>query len=532
MKPEPQLLRACMASALVPWLFGGHTLLEPFGRDQGIHATIAFALQEGLTTYRDVFNIKPPMTTATHWLALELFGHSYHAIRILDLLYVSAGMSALTAAILLIGGRTGLAFGSAVGFSAIYYSLGYLNHAQTDEWAALWQVFTFLFMAFGWRHEDGWRRGAWFALAGGATGIGFWYKYTVAAIAVLVFLPWSAREKTLRFRPLDLLWTSVGGVLAASSVAGVLMVAGAMDPFLEIQDFIRGYVSYRRSTFEIVWRGFLFIWQEAPLVALLLFHGIVTFATSALSRWTPVHSVALLMALNGMASAIAQGKGFDYHYLPFFIGMGMLIGWGLDGIHNAVVETKVLSRRNELTWAAVVVLTGVASGGLSRNAAIIASAGVGPFSTRDIALSHPTEPDFDFGATLAFSERFSEIRQPEETFFLWGYESQLYFFQRQPPLHRFPYSWPFIVHFHDGRFTEDLMGRLQAAPPDYIVVQHEDATPWVTGNRNDSRSQLREIPRLQAFIHDHYRLSMETERFDLWRRKGDTAPPSAKPKAN
>ena len=37
--------RICAAAALIPFLFGLYTIYEPFGRDQGIHATIAFALR-------------------------------------------------------------------------------------------------------------------------------------------------------------------------------------------------------------------------------------------------------------------------------------------------------------------------------------------------------------------------------------------------------------------------------------------------------------------------------------------------------
>ncbi|WP_295530185.1 hypothetical protein [uncultured Thioclava sp.] len=101
------------ALIIVP-LIGAYSLLEPFGRDQGIHATIAYALDNGLVTYRDVFNIKPPLTTAVHWLSQVLFGHSMMAIRELDLIFAT-----LTALGLVEIGRL-LRRGLAFGFAALW----------------------------------------------------------------------------------------------------------------------------------------------------------------------------------------------------------------------------------------------------------------------------------------------------------------------------------------------------------------------------------------------------------------------------
>jgi hypothetical protein len=48
--PRPRWRTAYLCAALAVGLLGWHTLFEPFGRDQGIHATIAYAWGEGLTT--------------------------------------------------------------------------------------------------------------------------------------------------------------------------------------------------------------------------------------------------------------------------------------------------------------------------------------------------------------------------------------------------------------------------------------------------------------------------------------------------
>lgn len=520
MTPDKDFLRVCTVAALVPLLFGAYTLFEPFGRDQGIHATIAFALQERLATYRDVYNIKPPMTTATHWLALELFGHSYHAIRIFDLLYVCAAMASLAASVLLLGGSRALALGAAAGFSALFYAMGYWEHAQTDEWAALWLIFALTALALGWRQVGGPRRARWMALAGAAMGVAFCYKYTIGTAGLLVFAPLLVPGRDPRFSWRDLLWLIVGGLLCLGLVAGGLGLAGVLAPFLEIQDYIRGYVSYAQSVPTLVSTAFLLVWHAAPVNALLLAAGAVAFVATALRRWTVLHAIALVMTGTGMVSAVAQGKGFGYHYLPLFVGMGLVMGWGLEAIHTGLTRIAAFARRASLVWGVTIVGLGVAAGPVGQSVTWVGAVAVGQLSPRDIAMLYDGQGDYSFAATQAFSDRMSDIRKPDETFFLWGYETGLYFLQGQPPLHRFPYSWPFIVSFYDGRYTADLLVRLRADPPDYIVVQSGDAVPWVTANADDSRAALAKLPRIDGFVADGYVPVMRDERFELLKRAG------------
>jgi len=80
-------------------LLGSVSLILPFGRDQGIHAFIADSVLHGAVPYKDIYNIKPPMTTVVHAAALLLFGHSMTSIRILDLILtilISLGIFAFT----------------------------------------------------------------------------------------------------------------------------------------------------------------------------------------------------------------------------------------------------------------------------------------------------------------------------------------------------------------------------------------------------------------------------------------------------
>lgn len=69
--------RKCLALTLVlVLLLGSPSLTYPFGRDQGEYAVLAIEEMAGRVIYRDVFNVKPPMTHWLHALALLVFGRS------------------------------------------------------------------------------------------------------------------------------------------------------------------------------------------------------------------------------------------------------------------------------------------------------------------------------------------------------------------------------------------------------------------------------------------------------------------------
>ncbi|MCX5887801.1 MAG: glycosyltransferase family 39 protein, partial [Proteobacteria bacterium] len=63
------------------------TLYEPFGRDQGIFATIASGLLQGKIPYRDLWDHKPPGIYFLYALAFKVLGREMRSISLLDGLY-------------------------------------------------------------------------------------------------------------------------------------------------------------------------------------------------------------------------------------------------------------------------------------------------------------------------------------------------------------------------------------------------------------------------------------------------------------
>jgi hypothetical protein len=226
-----------------------------------------------------------------------------------------------------------------------------------------------------------------------------------------------------------------------------------------------------------------------------------------------LHAVIALWLLAGGLSGFVQGKGFAYHFLPLVPPYALLIGlagWRLvEALHRAG------SGRVTLIAALVAALVAVPSDAVKRiTQGLLAISGPSPVETMRAEIE--TGGDFDIHATLEFNEVMSRHREADDGLFVWGYETMLYFLQGEPPRYRYPYSWPFLVDFHDGRYYDDLITRLHADPPKHIVVQSRDATPWVTGRNQDSRDFLEDFQPLSDFLQTRYRLIESVPRFELW----------------
>jgi len=504
------------ALVIVP-MIGAYSLLEPFGRDQGIHATIAYALDNGLVTYRDVYNIKPPLTTAVHWLSQVLFGHSMMAIRELDLIF-----TALTALGLVEIGRLlqrGPVFGftAPVGFALIYYSYGFWEKAQTDGWAGFFVVPALWMMLLGWERPKGPAR-LWLMLGSGvALGFAFGLKYTIGGAGVLVFAPLIAGligQTQARFLLRDLIACVLGGLAVLTLIVAVMAWFGALEPFLEIQSFISGYVGYTPKNELGLLRELMLPRMFSPYLIGAVVVGLLVAAVEWLSTGRALALViALLWVAAGWLSGHVQGKGFAYHFLPLLPAYALLIGIGIEGI------TRQLRKPAQARAAVVMILIGLY---LPSHAATQEKLGLVALSQPEPAKvfieATPASSDFDISAVVDFSDVVKANREPDDKMFLWGYSTMLYFLAEVPPRYRYVYSWPFMVDYYDDRYTQDLLDRLRADPPTQFVVQSQDATPWVTYNEKSSDEMLVDYPALVQFLTRNYQLVEKRPRFTLYER--------------
>ncbi|MEN8833957.1 hypothetical protein, partial [Pacificibacter sp.] len=233
---------------------------------------------------------------------------------------------------------------------------------------------------------------------------------------------------------------------------------------------------------------------------------------------TELHAIILISLLAATASVVSQGKFFTYHYLPFLLPLPITIALTAD----AMIEQVNRDARSVLkkTGAIMVVVAMLilpyqtAFTKSLRNVIIEVNDGDDKLHW---AL-HNMPPDFNFIETVAAAEEIAELQKPDDQIFVWGYETLLYFLLQRPPSYRYPYAWPLVVDFYDGRYTHDLISRLEAKPPETFIVQFDDQTPHVTGHNHDSRDMLKKIPELLHFLDQNYSKVKTVPRFEIWRR--------------
>ena len=508
---------AYLTALIAVLILGAYTLFEPFGRDQGIHASIAYGWDQGLTPYRDIYNIKPPLTTLMHWIALALFGPDMQAIRLWDLIVTALAAMGLVRVMRDLGRSPAEAGAAGLALPVIYYSMSYWEHAQTDGWAGYTVIAMLICMAAGWRREGRARLG-WMIAAGALLGIGFGFKYTVAAAALIVFAPLFSRGREARFAWGDLFGGIAGGLLVIAALTGVLWLGGALPSFLEIQGFIRGYIAIGADRAPNYLREIIAILGAAPINIVITGLGLLFWLAALMRGDMLFFGVVLIWGLTGFLSGHVQGQGFTYHFLPLMPVYAILWGLTFGGIWDAVARRGIgLSPRLALGLAALVLILlrspiwwrGVETARLLQSHAPIT----------DHYAQHPTTPDFDIVETQKFADLIRAKYNPDQGVFLWGYETALYLLLEQPPRHRYPYAWPFVVRFHDGRYTQDLIDRLSENPPGLIIVQDGDATPLVTGRHQSSAAFLNDFKELSDFLDQKYEPVESSPRFTLWQRR-------------
>jgi hypothetical protein len=496
-------------------VLGWYTILEPFGRDQGIHATIAFALDEGLITYRDVYNIKPPMTTVAHWLALGLFGHSMMAIRIFDLAVVAIVCIVFARVLRGLGiGRAGEVF-AVFALAATYFSIGFWNRAQTDGWAGFLTVICLAVLLRAWR-RGGRDRDVLMFGAGALLALAFLFKYTVAGFGLMVLAPLGLPDTGRRRILHDLAWFLSGGTVVGIACLMALTGSGALMPFLDIQLYIRGYTAYGSGDRHALGTIDFFLRHNLGVkLAALLGTGFLLTRERLKHNRLPTIVMAIWL-FTAWLSGYAQGRNFYYHFLPVIPPLCGLAAFAFD---QAWVWLRSRAP-GPIGWVTGTSLGLVLAFPLVPLAmTILMTAQLARHATlSDVWAGRYELSDFSIDETMATSRALDELRQPGDSIFVWGYETTLYFLQGVPPRHRFPYAWPLVVDFSDGRYVPELMTRLRSDPPQFFIVQDDDATSHVTGHEFTSKEMLSRIAPLHDFVTNTYTLERQVGRYDIWRR--------------
>ena len=505
-------------------------IVQPMGPDQGVYATIGWALQLGLDLYRDLFEQKPPGIYLAYLSGFLVFGNEVSSIFWIDYL---AG-AATVAAIFLVGRElAGARFGG-LAAALVAFALmpaarhaygGFLERAVTESFIVPLAATSAWITALAFARRDP-RLGL---VAGLLIGVAAVFKQT-ALIYWPAFTLWLWLVTDLRLAlgfgvraaaglvvapGLVLLWLWSRGVLGHMWTATVEFNLA----YLALGDQGFGFTlnRYAHEVFRRI-KGDE-IWLAGSLAALAAAVAMLSRA----QRATTSGRVALLgLAWLGGAVIATLANGprlFTTYFVPSLVPLAILIAWLLR-------ETLGSGNRRRVAAGVVVVLLGgamVIRGGTLRRAADATTWDArhlfGQTSRADYLERFRSRSSraFHAGDNALLAEYVRTRTAPGERVFVFGMTAGTYFSSGRLPGSRFLWAYaPVSNMIPGGEFTmETLTAELDRNSPRYIILQR--------GN-GDSFSGWRAVTAFQAepmqeLIGRRYFEETEVGDFVLYRRK-------------
>lgn len=504
------------AAALVLLLYlGAPTLTEPFGRDQGEYAYTATAALAGKIVYREVFDVKPPLTHVVHEAALLTFGHSMAAIRIFDLLWQCATALAIVWIAHRCFGKRLVGLAAAVIYAVLYYSASFWCTAQTDGFIGLP---TALAMIAFLKARDRDRNRDHFA-CGLLIGVAVLFKYPIGILfpflAVLVTLPWGPRSL---WRGLSL---ALGFAVPLLICVAVMAGQGALRDFLEIQHhFIAHYNSRRLDPGE----AFLSpLFHPSPANATIWLASAAAVVALIWNRRRPKLQVfpIVLWLTAAWIHLVVQQKYYGYHRLPMLAPQSILIASMPFAAYEAARAVWrplriVVAVMGGVLFLGMIVRHPTPEGLSNRSSALDVFTGRRSLPT--LAEYEAAAPAYGVSATIAAARYLRDHSGPKDTVFIWGFETTVYFLAERTCSSRFIYNFPLYGDFGWPELREELMTEIAGSPPLYLVVLHDDAMQWVTGTGKDSADALKDFDALSDLLESRYRWEADVEGFSFHRR--------------
>jgi hypothetical protein len=521
---------------LIVLVLGAPTLLHPFGKDQGEYAYIGAAFLNGAAIYKDVFNVKPPMTHWLHAAATTLFGPYMSAIRILDLLWqLGTALCLFGIGLRLLRRWWGWGFLAAVFYAVTYYHTDFWHTAQTDGFINFPIALSVFLVIDGLSGDKvkGWVKGwQWFA-AGFLIALAVLLKYPIGLmLPVLIIIYWLAAPKREN-RPIAFMISGFSLPLVLFLLG--LLARGALGDFLEIQ---LGYIPEYNAGFVTADNYLAFSWQifnsvlttDLKLQIFLLVLG-ASFLVLLFNR--PKNRLLWLLPMWGFAALVhlvIQNKYYPYHALPLLAPLALMVAYLFQSLSALFDRIKPRARYVFGAGAAVLLVFMIVSpyspysyGDLSERYKPLMSIAKGEMTLidyykQDIFGAYGW-PVFSSRANLEAADYLFSHSQPEDEVFIWAFEPAIYFLSQRQSASRFIYNFPLYGRFAWPAFRESVVAELTADPPQVVLVANGDAQPWLTGTEIDSAGALREFPALNDFINEQYRFDTNIAQFSIYQRR-------------
>jgi len=494
---------------LITLLLGSVTLFYPFGIDHGEYATIAKEISSGKAVYRDVFNIKPPLTHVVHGLALGIFGCSMQSIRIFDLIWQAITASLLFFLIEHLFRNRLLSVLSALFYVLWYYSLSFWNTAQTDGFITLpvlISLFTYhLYLSRGETRLA--------VISGIAISIAVLFKYPIGVLLLFLLIITIVKHRADCRK--GVLFLLIGFTAPIACFFAFLAIQGTLNEFLYIQrNYIPQYNTINFYAFNPV-NFFL-----SNKVMLLLFPSIIGIAV--LKRYEK-SSCVLLVSLWWSAALIhlvSQNKFFVYHGLPLIASSAVLTAYLIVVVCNKICS----SQKHKYIYLCIVILV-TASPYMKRcyntgGHVTLAKIAVGKMQLNEVYAEFNNGIYYSAKPTMAVAAYINSHTNKHATLFIWGFDPTIYFLADRNAGSRFIYNFPLCGNFVWLReFRKQLISELKKNKPQYIIVVENDAAFWITSSTDDSMTSFKKFYELSNLVAKHYTFEKKIQNFYLYCRK-------------
>lgn len=537
------------------------TLTYPLGRDQGEFATIARGILNGRIPYKDLWNPKPPAVFYVYALAMQLFGQTTVAIRLIDFMifpFISAALYWLGRQ--LSNRRVGL--WAALIFPVFYFSETFWTLTQNDGIVLLPMTLAMVCVfkvgsrqpAVNSREEEadsrqstvgsqqsvverqetekqireesqkteaarrdlGQRSLIYAGLAGALAAYTFWFKYPFALVAVLVVVSY------LLLNGRVVQWKRVVGWLVAFGVGfGLILGGGALylmsiGAWDELVLSARVTSQYTALTFNpqdlipLMGGALWYRWQQWGLLVILVAGWVLAGRGKCSRGWW----VTVLWALAGLVMMLVQAKGYDYHWLPMLPPVALLAADSLD---------RLLKRLATLCVPLYPSLCALAGGLLLAVLIVSIWTRAWPYLSgqedQTTYFSHFVAGEFVADESLKVSN-FLRAREAEgDSLYIWGFRPEVYYMSGLNPATRFIFQFPLVANWYPLEWKKENVDILWAALPPYVLVLQVDYMPWVTGSHEDSNTLLQEYTELNNWLVFNYERETQIGNFFIWRRK-------------
>ncbi|NWF64047.1 MAG: glycosyltransferase family 39 protein [Chloroflexi bacterium] len=508
-------VRNALILILILLVLGSPTLAYPFGRDQAEYAWVAVSAMRGRLSYSDVFNVKPPLTHLTHQTALLLFGCNMLSIRILDLLWQGWTAWLIYRIALKLEQPHHAGILAAVLYLFSYYRMDFWMTAQTDGFLSLpLAAGVFFFLQ---AHHSKQR---WLSIASGAAlGLAVLYKYPIGILIIflaLLELLWSRKDGWL-----PVFWMGVGFLLPVIIAVFGMAARGNLTDFLWIQSIFIPRYSMISTQNVGVWAalglGLLHvILPVSPGWASLL--GLYGFLGKADAARFRARMVILLWWVSALIHFLAQGKNYDYHLLPIYAPLALMLGESFTGfIRSRSAPRFAFGALGALLMAIPFLgedfpqkytrLWDVAAG----NTFLHAVYGDAEFDRDGV------DRDFSSRANLEAAAYFSTHADQDESIFIWGFEPGVYFLSQRQNATRFIYNFPLYGPNADPVLRAEFVRDLRQQRPVYIAIVRNDGMFQVTASQEDSWEAFNSFAEFRQFVFENYALETTIEDFEIYR---------------